>query len=192
MNLQEMINAVYRRVDDSPATADVVEWLNSGKNKMAIAVNATFPDLSATASFQTQTFVFDDKFHELPVLYASARYKEQDGVFNEAQNFMFQFDQGLKEFVVKYEILPQYRDDHTTQQFIATSAGQTFTITKQTYDATRGDLKVFVNNIKASEFTIEDNGTVTVPACVIGDHVTMVWEDHVDMVEPPYSFWGRW
>ena len=47
MTLQEMIDAINRRVDDVVDTTDAVEWLNAGKNQMALAIGANFPDLSA-------------------------------------------------------------------------------------------------------------------------------------------------
>lgn len=188
MNLQEMLSAINRRIDDVAVQTDAIEWLNEGKDKMAIAVGAKFPDVVSL----TDSFVFDAKYHGLPVLFASARYKEQDAVLTEASNFMNQFMNGLTEFVSKYEIPPQYRDDRVSQQFIASAAGQTFTITKQTYNATYGDLKVYINNVETTNFTINDTGTVTVPDSIIGNNVTMVWEEHTDFIEPPYSFWGRW
>ena len=188
MTLQEMLAAVNRRIDDVAVQADAVEWLNEGKNKMAIAVGASFPDVSVL----TDSFVFDARFHGLPVLFASARYKEQDAVLSEANNFMVQFMDGLKDFITKYEVPPIYREDHTTQQFTATVADDTFTITKQTYDKTQGDLVVYVNGIATTNFTINLDGTVKVYGTVSGDKVTMVWEEHVDLVQPPYSFWGRW
>jgi hypothetical protein len=183
-----MLAAVNRRIDDVAVQADAIEWLNEGKNKMAIAVGASFPDVENL----TDSFVFDARFHGLPVLFASARYKEQDAVLSEAQNFLNQFYDGLKDFITKYEVPPIYREDHTTQQFTATSSAQTFTITKQTYNSVQGDLIVYINGIATTNFTINTSGTVTVWDVVAGNKVTMVWEEHVDLVQPPYSFWGRW
>lgn len=190
MTLQEMLEAINRRVDDSVALADAVDWLNEAKDKMAVEINAAFPDLSTSDT--SGTFVFGSKWHRLPVLFACARFKEREIDLQEAANLMSQFEQGVKEFVLRYEIPSIYRDDYLSQQFTATSNAPTVVITKQTYDPTQGDLKVYINNIKTLDFTIQDDGSVLVSGAGIGDKITCVWEEHNDLVEPPYSFWGRW
>lgn len=190
MTLQEMLAAINRRVDDSVALADAVDWLNEAKDEMATEINAVFPDLSSTNI--DGTFAFDSKWHRLPVLFACARFKEKEIDLQEAGNFMMQFRQGLKEFVMRYEIPPIYRDDHITQQFIATQTAPTITITKPTYSPSQGDVKTYINNILNENSVVNEDGTITITDAVINDNITCVWEEHVDLVEPPYHFWGRW
>lgn len=191
MNLSEMILAISRRVDDTVTTPNAVEWLNSAKNKMAIAVKAKFPDLSQNDT-STEYTAIDSKYHEALVMYASARFKEYDGIFSDASFFLQEFNEMVKDFQANFEVPPYYRDDHISQQFVATQSAQTFTITKLTYDKNQGDLIAYINNIKTDNYTINSDGTVTVWDCVAGDNVTLLWENHVDIVEPPYSWWGRW
>lgn len=190
MNLQEMINAINRRIDDAIATPDAVEWLNEGQNILAIAVGAKFPQL--VASNLSDTFVFDEKYHTIPVLFASARYKEQDSSLQETHNFMNQFEAMRKEFIENYELPPRYRDDRYSQQFVATLGQDTFTITKIDYAPSSGELKVYVNDLPATLSMIgADKSFVLSEACQEGDAVTAVWEIHSDMQEPPYPWW-RW
>jgi hypothetical protein len=189
MTLQEMINAINRRIDDVIDTADAIEWLNEGQNLLAIAVGAKFPQLSSNL---TDTFVFDEKYHTIPVIFAAMRYKEQDSSLQEARYLMDQFEEYKREFVENYEVPPRYRDDRQTQQFTATDGQTTFTITKLDYDPNSGDLKVYVNDAPVPLAAIgwDKSFTLETP-CSDGDAVTAVWEIHTDMQEPPYPWW-RW
>lgn len=189
MNLGEMLNAINRRVDDLVPLADAVEWLNSGKNQMAAAVNAKFPDLNSLDT--SDTFVFDDVYHEAPVLYACASFKEQDSSLNEVNNFMVKFEQLKQEFVKNYVVPPQYRNDRLVQQFQASGGNQTFTITNEGYAPQFGDLKVYVNNLPVRDFTTSEY-TFTCPNVTDGDYVTAVWEEHTDLIDPPFNWWSRW
>lgn len=192
MTLQEMINAINRRIDDIVITPDAVEWLNEGQNIMAIAVGAKFPQLST--SDLSGTFVFDAKYHGIPVLFACARYKEQDSSLQESNNFMTQFEEFKKEFVENYEVPPRYRDDRHSQQFIAREGEDTFVITKVDYHPSSGDLKVYVNDLPVYPRFIgsgADRSFTLETPCQEGDAVTAIWEIHTDMQEPPYPWW-RW
>lgn len=189
MNLQEMKAAVERRVDDVVDIADVVEWLNSAKDRMATAKEAKFPDLSATDL--QGTFPFDSKYHEGPVAYAAAKAKELDSALSEASNYMSQFEDIKKEFVDNYELPPRYRDDRLSQQFTATEGQTLFTITKNGYNSRQGDLKVYVNDVEADFVKSDNRGFVLTVVTSAGDVVTAVWEEHQDIVEPPYSWW-KW
>lgn len=187
MNLQEMIDAINRRVDDVVDPTDAIEWLNAGKNRMAMAVKANFPDL--TASDMQGSFAFPAKYHEGPVLYAAAKFKELDSSLAEAANFMSQFELILREFMENYEIPPRYRDDHLSQQFIATAGQTVFTITKNSYNPRYGDLKVYVNDRLVERKLGDGTDFVLLTPASAGDAVTAVWEEHFDLVEPPYNWW---
>lgn len=191
MNLQQMIDAINSRLEEVVDNNEAVEWLNAGKNQMAIAVGAKFPDLNP-ANMQ-DTFVFDERFHEAPVLYACARYKERDSAIGESANFMAQFEALKKEFALEYVVPPRYREDRMSQQFIAADGQTTFTITKDTYDFRYGDLKVYVNDVPCHNVQISRDNTFTIlsPTLKQGDAVTAIWEEHVDLIEPPYNWW-RW
>lgn len=189
MNLQQMIDAINRRVDDVVDATDAVEWLNSGKDQMAIAVEATFPDLDI-ANMQG-TFPFPSKYHEGPVLYAAARFKEYDSSISEAANFMAQFETVKQNFVRNYSVPPSYRDDRLAQQFIVSSGQTEFAITKQGYEPRYGDLVVYVNDLRVDRELVEDSTAFTPLASLApGDRVTAVWEEHNDLIDPPYNWWS--
>lgn len=207
MTLQEMIDAINRRVDDTISTTDAVEFLNAGQNLLAMELNATFSQLAVTNL--NGTFDFDAKYHEIPVIYACMRFKELDSVLTEANNYRVQFDQMKKYFISNYQIPVWQRDDRLCQQFIALDGQTTFVITKETYDPSQGVLSVYKNGSKLVTWTqvistVADEGQVTTTttttndprgfiltyACALGDVITAVWEEHQDIVEPPYSWWN--
>lgn len=192
MNLQQMINLINTNVDDVVSTNDAVAWLNTGKNKMAIAVGALFPDIAITSDL-SDTFVFPAKYHHLPVLYACASYKGQDTSLQEKGSFMQEFVDGLQDFVARYDVPPYYRDDDTSEQFIATAGQSIFTINKNSYDPVSGDLKVYINGRQTFDFTPNRDTRykefILATACNTGDKVTALWEIHTDLIEAPYSWW---
>ncbi len=97
MTLQEMIDAINRRIDDTILPTDAVEFLNAGQNVLAMEVGAVFAQL--TTSNLNGTFDFDAKYHEIPVIYACMRFKELDSVLTEANNYRAQFYDMKKFFI---------------------------------------------------------------------------------------------
>lgn len=190
MTLEELKGFVESIVDDIVETSDLVRWLNAGQNRMAIDADATFPQLTTDLS---STFVFDEKYHEVPVLYAAARYKEQDSSLQESRNFMVQFEDAKKTFVAKYEVPFRYRDDPNSQQFVAVGGETGFTITKSSYDYDTSDLQVYVNGIRVKDVQINEDASFTLMQVLVADDcVTCMWEEHSDLVDAPYSWWREW
>lgn len=190
MILQEMIDAINRRVDDVVDLPDALDWLNEGQNVMAIAIGAKFTPLTTNT---TSTFDFDERYHHIPVLYACARYKEQDSSLSEAGNFASQFEDQKREFVENYELPPYLRDDRLSQQFIATDMQSTFMITKNGYYPSSGNLNVYVNGMLIYDFNINDDKSFTLyNPCALDDKVTAVWEEHFTMQEPPFPWFRAW
>jgi hypothetical protein len=185
----DLVAQVLRRVDDSPSSANVVEWLNAGINVMATRVNAIFPLLSATDS--NSKLPFDDKWSEIPVMYACARFKQSDLMTGDAQMYMQQFESLIREFIMRYEVPAQYKDDPNTEQFVALAGQTVFTITKETFHSATGDLVVYKNNKKllTTQYEVTDTGFELALGASVNDFVTAVWEYHVDLLEPPYSWW---
>lgn len=207
MILQDMIYAINRRIDDTIATSDAVEFLNAGQNALAYEIGAAFTQLSETNLLGT--FDFDAKYHEIPVIYACMRFKELDSVLTEANNYRSQFEQMKKFFIQSYQLPAWLRDDRLTQQFVAQEGQTTFVITKETYNPKQGDLMLYKNGSKlvtwtkvvstiedaalvstSTTFTNDPRGFILTYPCVLGDKITAAWEEHNDLVEPPYSFWA--
>lgn len=221
MIVQDMIAAINRRIDDTISTTDAVEFLNAGQNVLAMEVGATFSQLSVTNL--NGTFDFDEKYHEIPVIYACMRFKELDSVLTEAQNYRAQFLEMKKFFIQNYQMPVYNRDDRLSQQFVAQEGQSAFIITKDTFSPQRGVLKVYKNgsglvtwtqvypavatvtvNGKTYTSAVNDASLVTTTLtstndprgfiltypCSLGDVITATWEEHNDIVEPPYAWWS--
>jgi len=207
VNVQDMINAVNRRIDDTIDSTTIVDYLNAGQNVMGMQVNALFTSLSAGTT--TYTPVYDTKYHEIPVLYACMRIKEMDSVLTEAQNFRDQFETQLKYFVLNYRVPPSLRDDRMSQQYTASSGQTAFVISKLTYDPDSSTITVYKNDrewlgwskvtstvsdsssiVTTTTSTNDPNGIILNTACTAGDLITLVWDEHSDVANPPYSWWS--
>jgi hypothetical protein len=189
MNVSQMLERVNARVDDVVPDTDGIPWLNDGKDELNILVEATIPDVTASSD----VFDIPTRFHVGLVLYASARFKEQDGSPSEAQHFMNQWEEIKREFVQTYQVPPKYRDDRLAQNFVATEGQTDFTITKIGYVPQYNRLKLYVNDLPVSEdFEIVDRTFKFLTGRSEGDKVTAVWEEHADIVEPPYKWWKAW
>ena len=90
-----------------------------------------------------------------------------------------------------------------------------FVITKETYYPQQGNLRVYIRPVATgivqplvsftkvvstiSDFSLvattlistnDPRGFILTYACAVGDKVTAVWEEHNDIVSPPYPFWA--
>lgn len=202
-----MIAAINRRIDDIIPQTDAIEYLNAGLHEMEIVANASFPELTGTS---TDTFVFPEKYHNVPVMYAVAKYLQSNLLLQQAQVFMQEYQQQLMYFAERYTVPPQYWDTDTSQQFVAQDGQSAFVITNNSYTPQSGRLKVFLNNVQTTDFqtpslmvtspstvvttlttTNDPSGFVFNPTTPIsaGYNVTAQWEVHDVFDEPPYEFW---
>lgn len=192
-NQSTLVEAVQNRVDDTPANASVTDWLNAGQNIMAAKVGAVFPQLDPNNS--SSQLVFDDKWAEIPVLYACARFKQSDLMYSDADRYMQQFNDLLRDFAVKYQVPPQYKDEPNMTQFIATAGQADFIITDETFDPAYGILTVYKNNRKLTpdvDFTLDNTTFSLVSVCIGGEFITARWEMSTDTQQPPYTWWTNW
>lgn len=193
MNLAELKAQVWERIDDAPADLTVIKWFENAQNRLASACNAKFPRFIVNNQFNaTDSPVFDEKWHEALVVFACARYKEAESSLSEVANFSQQFEELKAEMMENYIAPLQYRDDRLVQQFTATAGQTDFSITKVGYIPEYGNLKVYVNGIETTDFTVSTDKMFTVnsPVLNVGDGVTALWEEHYEFAEPPYPWWG--
>jgi hypothetical protein len=184
-----MINA---NVDDVVDNTTAVRWLNAGQNAMAVESRAVFSQLDPTNL--NGTFDFPEKYHETPVLYACAMYQSSESSIGEKNSYLVQFQEGIKNFTETYDVPMQYRDDSNTQQFTKTiTDANTYTITKRGYiDGYKSNLKVYVNNVENTLFSINDKSFTLTNTPTNGDIITAAWEDRPEMIDPPYTWWKAW
>lgn len=192
-----MIAMLNANVDDVVDNTTAVRWLNAGQNIMAIEAKASFTQLDPANL--NGTFDFPEKYHETPVLYACAMYQSSESSIGEKNSYLVQFQDGVKNFLENYDMPMSNRDDSNTQQFVKTSTdANKYTITSRGYvDGYKSNLKVYINNVQTSYFTINDKSfTLTeitgVQTLIVGDKITAQWEDRPEMNEPPYTWWKAW
>lgn len=195
MILSEMVRQVNSLIDDVATLTDIVSWLNNAKDDMATVVEAKFPDLVATNS--NDTFVFDSKYHEIPIIYAVARFKQKDDTYQEANVLMQQYEAKKRTFQAFYVVPPQYKDDPFSQQFTATTGQTVFgAITKPTYIPDIGNLTVYYNNVRQERqmYVVNNDKTFTWLGddLAAGALLTATWEENAELVQPPYSWMGSW
>jgi hypothetical protein len=192
MQLSQMVNLVNLYIDDVEDTDTIISLLNRGKDLMAVEVNCEFPDV-VKSSDMTDTFVFDSKYHEIPVYYAAAMFKSKDSAVREKESYMSQFSDGIRNFTENYDPPVQYLRTSNVQQFTATAGQTDFTITKNDYSYPYGNLKVYVNGQLAS-FEFGDVPTIFTleTAATEGDKVTAQWEINSEYSYAPafYPSWG--
>lgn len=186
MNFAAMKTLLEYYVDDTVDTPIALTLVNEGKNKMAAAVHAKFPDIVESGT--GDTFVFDERFHELPVLYAAAMVKAYDSSIREKESFMFDFQSGLKDFVKEYSPPIQYVKGDFLQSFTAVAGDTTFTVTDSSF-STYGNVDVYLNSSPVPH-TRNGNVITLVNPLVGGETVTVTWDPlGYDNVQPWMRMW---
>ena len=176
-------------VDDVVDTDVALNLFNEGKNRMATAVKAILPDLT-TVPGAGDKFVFDDRFHIIPVYYAAAMVKANDSSLTEKDSFMGQFENSVKDFVQNYVPPVIYQDSETTQQFKVTDpAGQSnFIVTKDTFNM-YGNVFVYVDGAGVDFGKYGNTVTLSTPA-PMGAVVSIQWDpDQFGQVAPWLKGW---
>ena len=191
-----MINLLNANVDDVVDTSTATRWLNAGQNQMAVEIRASFTQLDATNP--NSTFDFPEKYHEIPVLYASAMFMSSESSISEKESYLRQFLDGIKAFTENYDPPVEYRDDSNTQHFTKVDGdNDTYTITKRGYSET-ANLRVYISGIENTYFMINGKSFIIVYDAINniepadGVRITAQWEDRPDLQEPPYSWMKAW
>lgn len=197
MNISTLIKSTNDRLQETLPTLTIIGWFNEAQNKLASRVEAVFPSLvnkDGTQSPITEP-VWDDRFHDLLVIYACARFRESDEAIGEAQYLDGLFYDKLTDAVAEMDIPLQYKNNDNTQQFKSTEGQVDFTITKDTFHDTYGKVQVFVNGTeltKFSDFSISGRTISLLTPCIENDLVSILWETPYTYNYPPQLFQGSW
>lgn len=178
MRYAKMKELLEYYVDDIVDTPIAVQLLNAGKDKLASAVNSVFPDLPENPT-GNEEFVFDGRFHELPVIYAAAMVKSYDSSIREKESYLAQFQDGIREFVENYDPPVQYLESDYVKHFTVTDeAGQTdFVVTARNYNS-YGNIDVYVNSQPVAFKRSGPNVSLLDPA-PLDSVVTLMWEPDI-------------
>lgn len=180
MDFTQMQTLLEFYVDDVVDPEISIIMFNAAKDEMAAAVHARFPDLGQDVGIN-DTFVFDSRFHEAPVLYAAAMVKAYDSSVGEKQDFMNQYQMKLRDFVKEYYPPIIYQDVPNVAHFKVTedtADPSVFTITSDSYSI-YGNVEVYLNGSPVGYRRYGSEFTLSSPAPV-GSTVSIAWE--------PYQF----
>lgn len=189
MDFTTMQRLLEYYVDDVIDPEDSIIMFNAAKEDMAAAVKARFPDLGQDVGIN-DSFVFDSRFHEAPVLYAAAMVKANDSSVGEKQDFMNQYQMKLRDFVKNYYPPIMYQDVPNMAHFKVdeTTDPSLFTITDESYSI-YGNAEVYLNGRVVGYRRYGNQFTLSVPAPV-GSTVTIVWEPY--QYQAPQFLKGWW
>lgn len=187
MNLSEMKSLLEYYVDDIVDNNIVIQLLNQAKNELAIVVDADFPDIAITPNMD-DTFVFDDKYHNLPVLHAAAMVKAYDSSLGEKNSFMQQFQVGLQGFKSRYTVPIQYKLGANILQHLVTEENgvQQINVTSPNYHSWSW-VNVYVDGVLiegAEGYGKQINLPMLVPQ---GATITVEWDTN-PMYQKPVWF----
>lgn len=196
MNLSDMKKLLDVYIDDLSDMTTAVQMFNAAKDQMAVEVDAVFPDITAEGDNNAVEFIFDKKWHELPVLYAAAMYKSADSSIGEKNSYMTQFLAGLQNFKAKFEPTIDMMEGPTIAQFTATDNQTEFKVIKPGFARRFADVKMYINGEEYYDFSFSRTSktTLTVPDDTIaaGDRVTITWEINDIFNEPPMFYPKGW
>lgn len=197
MKVQALIKAVQDRLqEDTLEGLIILGWFDEAQNRLGIRTGGNFPRFLNPDGTQSTVDepVFDDRYHELLIIYACARYRESDEAIGEAQYLDSIFETILSECVNTIQIIPMYQDTAYSQQFIATTGQTDFVITKPNFSPRYNELRIYVNNVLKStpkDYRMDMNTIRITSGLVEGDRVSALWED-ADLLNDPPQTWGAW
>jgi len=195
MVLSEMITLLEFYIDDVADQAIAVQLFNAGKNRMSIECGIDYPDIT-TANALSDSFAFDAKFHEMPVIYAAAMYKSADSSIQEKNSLLSQFEQAIPRFVQHVEASVTDKQGSNVAQFTGTQGQTDFLVTKEGFSPRFTEMKVYVNGIQFygyEKFVYDDPRIIVIPGGVQdGDKVTILWEPNDVWNDPPAFYPKGW
>lgn len=192
MNTAAMLALLEHYIDDTIDDNEVaIRILNTGKDKMATAIKARFPDIVLNGNLDEE-FAFPSEYHETPVLYAAAMYKANDSSIQEKNSFLGQFEDAVKEFVENYDPPVQYREAPYIQHYTATAGQTEFVITNPSYSR-YGNVQIYVDGVFQERYENYDmdGRKITLYNGVSADAiVSAVWDENHAFAQPPYLHWS--
>jgi hypothetical protein len=178
--------------DQSIPNADITAWVDMAIDRINAAIQCAIPKTKGQPL--TYTPAFDTRYHEALVIFGVAKYRESDSAYNDAQYFMQQFDTMLMQMQRDMVKLPSTRTDYNIQQIVVSSSTQfsyNLTIPSGSYFDI---INVYKNDVlmSSNEYTISNVSNTIIfkgVSLVVGDKITIEFENNSDLNAPPYSWW---
>lgn len=192
MTYDEIAEAIVSLAENDQSIDDVAmsTWVSQAINRINVALNVNFP----SSISGTDVPAFDSRYHEALVIFGVAKYRESDSAYNDAQYFMVQFNEMLKTMQRDMEIPPSYKKDYNHQQIVVTNATTFMYNLDIPYGSYFDDIIVYLNDklVDNKNYAVSmSNKTITFTAVsfVVGDKITIKFENNSDLNAPPYQWW---
>lgn len=180
--------------DNSISATDITDWLDDAIGEVNQALKTNFPLM--TGQPDTYSPEFDSRFHEVLMLFAQKRYREQDADYNSSGYWQAQFEGMLQVMQRDMTIPPSYRADPSVQQIVVPNpVVATFNITMP-YGAYFSDLEVYQNDNRLYDdqgyWTVNQFNRQITFTCSLtaGDKLTIVFVNDDVTNQPPFEWWG--
>lgn len=181
--------------DLSITDAQVDRWVNSAINRINTALESNFPKI-ITGAAGTYEPEFDERYHEILVIFANAKYRESDADFNSAGYFMNTFNDMLMDMQRDMEIPPAFRKDKDVQQIVVTNATTIGYNLSMPYGSYFDYISVYKNNVllepKYYRIALETKTITMLTTLVVNDKITVVFENDSALNQPPHAWWSNW
>lgn len=194
MQLSEIRNYIKSLAENdlSISNADIERWINSGIDRINMALQCAIPKV--TGKNDAYIPEFDERFHESLVLFGNAKYRESDADFSSAQYFMATFNDMLMQMQRDMELKPSTRRDFNVQQIVVSDVSILNYKLTMPYGSYFDTIKVYKNDVEIDAINFRINLTnreiiFQGIALVVNDKITIVFENNSDLNEPPYSWW---
>lgn len=196
MQMSEIFTAVkdLAEQDLSIPDASITRWCDDAINRINQTLQCAIPKTTG----QPTTYVpeFDERFHEVLVLFSVARYRESDGDYNAATYFLNTFNDTLRVMQRDMEIAPSQRRDYNVQQITVTNASTTTYALTMPSGSYFDLVSVYQNDVllDVDQYTISsyDKQITLYTTLVVDDIITIVFENNSDLNNPPYEWWNGW
>lgn len=192
MTYDEIAEAIVSLAENDQSIDDVAmsTWVSQAINRINVALNVNFP----SSISGTNVPAFDSRYHEALVIFGVAKYRESDSAYNDAQYFMVQFNEMLKTMQRDMEIPPSYKKDYNHQQIVVTNAITFMYNLDIPYGSYFDDITVYLNDklVDNKNYAVSMNNktiTFTTVSFVVGDKITIKFENNSDLNAPPYQWW---
>lgn len=195
MKLSEIIEAIKdgAEQDLSIPDASIIRWVNMGIDRLNTALETNIPTMTAVQTNEEPGF--DKRYHEALVMFGVNKYRESDGDYNAAQYFLGQFDAMLVDMQRDMVIPPSLKNDFNHQQIVVTDAAQFVYYLNMPTGSYFDLVVVYLNDAEQNPTSYKismSNRTITfVNPLVVGDKITIKFENNSDLNNPPYQWWGQ-
>lgn len=195
MTMDEILESVIELAENDQSIDDgsVIRWVNQAINRINTAVECNIPLVSDIGAVVP---AFDERYHESLVLFCVSKYRAADSSYGDADYFMAQFNDMVKDMQRDMVIQPSIRKGDGYQQIIVPiETPYTYTLDIP-YGSYFSKLEVFHNDklLDGSQYRVNLTSKLLILtgiSLVYNDKITVHYESGADLNNPPHQWWGH-